>query len=100
MQVIDAIEIYMEEEYRESVLTKNKKNVRSRNDGLIACANDLMISKMEKKPTLITNFIQYSPPPLILNFIEETNIENGDVVFDTWTKRPTRESEALLTAIR
>jgi len=99
MQVIDSIENFMDSEYHEAVLTRSRENVRSREDGLIACANDLAISKLEKKPTLITNFIQYSPPPLILNFIEGTNVEKGDVVFDNWTKRPTKESEALLTAI-
>jgi hypothetical protein len=67
MQIIDAIEVYMQETYHENVLTQNKKNLRCREDGMVACANDLVISKLEKKPTLIVNFIQYTPPPFILN---------------------------------
>jgi hypothetical protein len=93
MQVIDAIEIHMEKNYHEQVLTKNKKNIRCREDGMVACANDLVISKLEKTPTLITNFIQYTPPPFILNFIDQTNIEKNDVVFDTWGRRRTQEDE-------
>lgn len=89
LQVIDAIEIYMEKTFNEKVLTKNMKNIRRREDEMFACANDLVISKLENKPTLITNFIQYTPPPLILNFIDQTNIEKNDVVFDIWHKRNT-----------
>lgn len=99
MQVIDAVEVFMTEEYGESVLTKNLKNIISRNDGCVACLNDLEIRKLEKKPTFITNFIQYSPPPLILNFIDGTNVEKGDVVFDSWRKKPTKEYEAYLTRL-
>jgi hypothetical protein len=92
-QVIDAIEVYMEDTYSEQVLTRNKNNFRSREDGLVSCANDLLISKLEEKPTLITNFIQYTPPPLILNFIDQKNIENDDVVFGIWQKKPSPEYE-------
>jgi hypothetical protein len=99
MQVIDAIEIFMEKTYHEKVLTKNKENLRCREDGMVACANDIVISKLENKPTLIVNFIQYTPPPLILNFIDQTNIEKGDVVFDTWQKRRTPEVEERLLRV-
>jgi hypothetical protein len=99
MQVIDAVEIFMEETYHEKVLTKNKKNLRCREDGTVACANDLIVSKLEKKPTLITNFIQYTPPPFILNLIDQTNIEKDDVVFDSWRKRRTLEDEERLIRV-
>ena len=100
MQVVDAIEVYMGETYSEQVLTKNTKNIRRRGrDGLVACANDLMISKLEKRPALITNFIQYTPPPMILNFIDQKNVECNDVVFDSWMPKPTKETEARLTRI-
>jgi hypothetical protein len=97
MQIVDAIELYMQETYHENVLTKNRRNLRRRGDGMVACANDLVISKLEKKPTLITNFIQYTPPPFIFNFIDQTNIIKGDVIFDGWQKRRTPEDvEQLL----
>jgi hypothetical protein len=99
MQVIDAVELFIEENYGEKVLTKNKKNLRCREDGMVACANDLEISKLEKKPTLIANFIQYTPPPFILNFIDQINIEKDDVVFDNWRKRRTSEDEERLIRV-
>ena len=98
-QVIDAIELYMGDTYHEQVLTRNKKNIRSRGDGMVGCANDLMISKLEKRPALITNFIQYTPPPMILNFIDQKNIENNDIVFDSWQKRQSRDYEERMLRV-
>jgi hypothetical protein len=89
----------MKETYHENVLTQNRRNLRRRGDGMVACANDLLISKLEKKPTLIVNFIQYTPPPFILNFIDQTNIEKNDVVFDTWGRRRTLEDEERLLRV-
>jgi len=100
MQVIDAIEVYMDEEFHEPVLTKNRKNLRIREDNLVGCLNDLEIHKMEKNPALISNFLQYTPPPLMLNFIEGKNIVQGDVVFDNWQKRTTPEMERAYSTVR
>jgi predicted metal-dependent hydrolase len=58
-----------------------------------------MISKLEGRPALITNFIQYTPPPLILNFIDQKNIEKNDIVFDSWQKKPSKEYEESLTRV-
>jgi len=98
-QVIDAIEVYMGDTYSEQVLTKNKNNYRVREDGLVSCANDLMISKLEKRPALITNFIQYTPPPMILNFIDQKNIENNDVIFGSWQKKTSRGYEERMLMV-
>ena len=100
MQVIDAVEVYMDAEYHEPVLTKNRKNLRIREDNLVGCLNDLEIHKMEKKPALISNFLQYTPLPLMLNFIEGKNIVQGDVIFDNWQKRTTQEMERAYSAVR
>jgi len=100
MQVIDAVEVYMDDEYHEPVLTKNKKNFRIRQeDNLVGCLNDLEIHKLEKKPALISNFLQYTPPPLMLSFIEGENIVKGDVVFDNWQRRTSPEMEQAYTRI-
>ena len=100
MQVIDAIEVYMDKEYHEKVLTQNNKNYRIRQeDNLVACLNDLEIYKLEKSPALISNFLQYTPPPLMLSFIEGENIVKGDVIFDNWQKRTTPEMEQAYTRI-
>jgi len=89
-QTVDAIEVFMDEEYHEQVLTRNRRNIKYREDGARACTNDLMISKLAGKPALISNFIQYSPPPMILNFINQTNMEKGDVLYGFWEKAKER----------
>jgi len=99
-QVIDAIEVYMDTEYHESVLTKNRKNYRVREDNLVGLLNDLEIHKLENKPALISNFLQYTPPPLMLSFIDGENTAKGDVVFGNWQKKTTPEMEREYLRIR
>ena len=43
--------------------------------------NDVLLKEMEEKPTLISNLIQYTPPNIVLNLIEGTNVQNGDLLF-------------------
>lgn len=91
-QVIDAIEVYMDERYHVPVLTQKRDNYQIRpDDGFEACLNDLDIHKLEKAPTLISNFLQYTPPPLMLSFIDGTNVAAGDVVFGRWQEKATPE---------
>jgi len=66
-----------------NVLTKEKNNIVYK-DNLRAIKNDVSIMDLEKKPTLITNIIQYTPINLIMNFIDGTNAEKGDLLFDEW----------------
>jgi len=51
-------------------------------NSLRAIKNDVSIMDLEEKPTLITNIIQYTPFSLIMNFIDGTNVEKGDLLFD------------------
>lgn len=79
VQVIDSIEEYFLET-KIHVLTKKKTNVV--NFGFKkAIKNDVMISALAKKPTLISNFIQYMPPDLMLSFIKGKNVEQDDLLF-------------------
>jgi len=52
--------------------------------GLRAIKNDVFIKDLEKKPTLITNIIQYTPFNYISNLIDGTNVEKGDILFNEW----------------
>jgi len=81
-QTIDAVEKYL---FQKSinVLTKRKKNIVEK-DGLKAIKNDVFIKDLEEKPTLITNMVQYTPYNYIINFIDGTNVEKGDLLFDEW----------------
>jgi hypothetical protein len=82
VQTVDAVEKYMLSK-NTNVLTKEKSNIVYK-DRLRAIKNDVSIKDLEKRPTLITNIIQYTPIPLIMNFIDGTNVENGDLLFDEW----------------
>jgi len=82
VQTIDAVERYMLSK-NTKVLTKKKSNIVYKNK-LRAIKNDISIMDLEEKPTLITNIIQYTPINLIMNFIDGTNAEKGDLLFDEW----------------
>jgi hypothetical protein len=82
VQTIDAVETYFSEE-NIAVLTKNKRNIIRRDD-CTAIKNDVLIKDLDKKPTLITNMVQYTPFNLIMNLIDGTNVEKGDLLFDEW----------------
>jgi hypothetical protein len=43
--------------------------------------NDVLLKEMEKKPTLISNLVQYTPANIVMNLIEGTNVKNGDLLF-------------------
>jgi len=82
-QTIEAVEKYfLQENIR--VLTRNKDNIVHKGN-LQAIKNDVYLKKLHKKPTLITNMIQYTPYNYIMNFIEGTNVKKGDLLFDQWS---------------
>jgi hypothetical protein len=78
-QTIDAVEKYFSRR-NINVLTKNRKNI-IQEGGLKAIKNDVSIKDLDKKPTLITNIIQYTPFNLIINFINGANVEKGELLF-------------------
>jgi hypothetical protein len=82
VQTINAVEKFMLSK-NIKVLTKEESNIVYK-DRLRAIKNDISIKELEKKPTLITNIIQYTPYNLIMNFIDGTNIGEGDLLFDEW----------------
>jgi hypothetical protein len=82
VQTIDAVEKYMVTK-NIKVLTKKKSNIVYK-DRFRAIKNDVSIMDLEERPTLITNIIQYTPYNLIPNFIDGSNIEKGDFLFNEW----------------
>jgi len=82
IQTIDAVEKYFAEE-NISVLTKNKNNIIQKGT-LRAIKNDVYIKDLDEKPTLITNIVQYTPFNYIMNLIDGTNVEKGDLLFNEW----------------
>jgi hypothetical protein len=80
VQTIDAVEKYFSQR-NIRVLTKNKKNIIQKNN-IKSLKNDVFIKDLENKPTLITNIVQYTPFNLIMNLIDGTNVEKGDLLFE------------------
>jgi len=82
VQTIDSVEKYF---YQKNikVLTKKPKNIVQKG-GLKAIKNDVFIKDLEKKPTLITNIVQYTPFNYITNLIDGTNVEKDDLLFNEW----------------
>jgi hypothetical protein len=81
-QTIDAVENFISRK-NIRVLTKNPKNIIQK-DNLRAIKNDVHIKRLDEKPTLITNMIQYTPFNLIMNLVDGTNVEKGDLLFNEW----------------
>jgi len=82
VQTIDAVEQYFNK-MNIRVLTKKKENIVRRGN-LTGIKNDVYINDLVEKPTLITNIVQYTPINLIMNLIDGTNVEKGDLLFDEW----------------
>jgi hypothetical protein len=104
IQTMNAIENYYSES-KLKVLSLNKMNILTKrisektstaqNGGTVVMGklfnetpskittirNDVFIKDMEKKQTLITNLIQYTPVNIVLNFIDGTNYRKKDVLF-------------------
>jgi hypothetical protein len=82
VQTIDAVETYFSRK-NTRVLTKNAQNI-VRQDGLTGIKNDVYIKALDEKPTLITNIVQYTPFNFIMNLVDGTNVEKGDLLFNEW----------------
>jgi hypothetical protein len=82
-QILETMEVYFDKNYQLKVLTRKTQNIQKKGK-LYSCMNDLDITKLKEEPTLISNFLQYTPAPLMLSFIEGKNIQNEDPVFGFW----------------
>jgi ribosomal protein L32 len=85
-QTVDAIEKFLMSTKQESDFTKNPKN-HIHIEGQEAILNDIMLSDLTPKPTLIVNLLQYTPPKLTLNLLNGVNIEKRDILFGLLNKR-------------
>jgi hypothetical protein len=81
-QTINAIEKYFLQ-HNVRVLTKKSENIIQRGN-LKAIKNDVYLKNLEKKQTLISNMLQYTPINLMMNLIDGTNVEKGDLLFNQW----------------
>ena len=79
-QTINAVEKHL---FKKNilVLTMNKSNIIQKGN-LKAIKNDVYIKDLCEKPTLISNMIQYTPFKYIMNLIDGSNVQKGDLLFD------------------
>ncbi|MBF0290263.1 MAG: hypothetical protein HQM14_20810 [SAR324 cluster bacterium] len=84
LQIVESIEDFYSHNLQRKVLTTNKKNHLKDKYGRRAVLNDVRIRDLTPKPTLIANFIQYTPPGMMLSFVEGKNIKNKDVLYGVW----------------
>jgi len=87
VQTTNAIEVF----YRnmgKNVLSAKKENILKREESgrkiVKAIRNDVSLKEMSPKPTLISNLLQYTPANLVLNLIDGSNFQKGDVLFGAW----------------
>jgi hypothetical protein len=79
VQTINAVEKYF---LNKGIFVLTRKNANIvQNKNLKAIKNDVFLKSLEAKPTLITNMLQYTPVNLMLNFINGSNVKNGDLLF-------------------
>ena len=87
VQTTNAIEGFYQSRYIKNVLTSNEENILNRKEEektLRAIRNDVSLKELSAKPTLISNLIQYTPANLVLNLIDGSNYQKGDVLFGAW----------------
>jgi hypothetical protein len=83
MQTVEGVEKFFLKQ-GEKVLSQKKENINWGPD-YITVKNDVVLERLESKPTLITNILQYTPASLALNLIDGSNAKKGDILFGaTW----------------
>jgi hypothetical protein len=84
LQTMNAIEQFSQKQGT-AVLTRTRKNILHQK-GCSAIRHDVSLRGLESKPTLIANMLQYTPPDLMLNLIDGSNVTKGDVLYGAWRK--------------
>jgi len=86
VQTANAIEGFYRDKGK-GVLSAKKENITKREiEGktVRAIRNDVSLKQMSAKPTLISNLLQYTPANLVLNLVDGSNYQKGDVLFGAW----------------
>jgi hypothetical protein len=88
-QTLLEVTVFMQKEFNLRVLTMRKENVliNPDNPSKAAWRNDIDAAKLKLRPGLFTNMLQYTPAPLMLDFISRKNLEKEEPVYGAWLKR-------------
>jgi hypothetical protein len=87
MQTVREVAVYMKMEFKIQVLMYNENNVLKRKQKgkeERAWRNDVDAAKLKQKQGLFTNFLQYTPAPLMLDFLSRKNLELEEPLYGVW----------------
>jgi hypothetical protein len=83
-QTLREIQIYMKQEYKLNVLYSCKENILTNESGKSAWRNDINSWLLKPRPGLFSNFLQYTPAPLMLDFLSGKNLRVDEPVYGVW----------------
>jgi hypothetical protein len=86
VQTTIAIERFYRDKGKGVLSTKKENVMKMELEGktVRAIRNDVSLKQLSAKPTLISNLLQYTPANLVLNLIDGSNYQKGDVLFGAW----------------
>jgi len=82
VQTVHSIECFFLDK-GQHILTMNVANI-SKDGEFMNIRNDVELKRLESKPTLISNMLQYTPANLLSSLLDGTNVEKGDILFGKW----------------
>jgi hypothetical protein len=88
-QTLLEITMFMREEFNIKVLTMKEENIISHPilPNKAAWRNDIDGAKLKIRPALYANLLQYTPAPLMLDFISRRNLTIPEPVYGAWCKK-------------
>jgi hypothetical protein len=82
-QTLREVSVMMSSKYHLRVLMMKEENIMINGDQA-AWRNDVDANLLKERPSLFTNFLQYTPAPLMLDFISKKNLEEREPVYGAW----------------
>jgi len=87
MQTVREVGVFMKSQYKLDVLVYKKENILVQPETQKrAWRNDVDAKLLKSRQGLFTNFLQYTPAPLMLNFLGRKNLELQEPLYGVWKK--------------
>jgi hypothetical protein len=87
-QTMREVTVMMQVKFKLKVLTMKKENIlEDLKMKKRAWRNDIDSNLLKQSPGLYANFLQYTPAPLMLDFISRKNLELAEPVYGAWLNK-------------
>jgi hypothetical protein len=88
-QTLREVTVFMQQEFKLRVLTLDKNNIlpHPTNAKKAGWRNDIDSSKLKLRPALFANVLQYTPAPLMLDFLSRKNLVEKEPIFGAWCNK-------------